>query len=58
MALNHSIEILSYYLYLLGALQRILSPRRKSRIFEYAILKISQYSTMWKFDDRGNVGQV
>ena len=31
------------------ALERILSPRRKSRIIENVILKISQYSTMLKF---------
>ena len=39
MALNHSFEFLSHYLYLLGALQRISSPRRQSRIFGNAILK-------------------
>ena len=39
MALNHSFEFLSHYLYLLGALQQISSPRRQSRIFGNAILK-------------------
>jgi len=43
---NPSFDFFIHSLYLAGALQRILSPRRKSRIFENSILKISQYSTM------------
>ena len=43
---NHSFDFFIHYSYIAGALHRILSPRRKSRIFEIAILKISQYSSM------------
>ena len=53
---NNSFGVLGHYLYLVGVSERILSLYRKSRIFGSAILKISQYSTMLKFDGQIGLG--
>ena len=43
---NNSFDFLSHQLSLVGALERVLSLRRKSRIFANTISKSSQYSSM------------
>ena len=56
--LNHSFDFLSSFLYFVGDLEWISSLRRKSWNFENAILKISQYSTMYKFDSRTMLNEL
>ena len=55
MVSNSSFDFRSHYMYLyhVGASERVLSLRQKSRIFANAIFKNSQYSTMLIFSDPG-----